>query len=152
MNQDCINRRAIVIGGSIGGLFAGLALRNCGWQVEIFESTSVLDGRGAGIVTHEALFEVIRRLGVSTVGEIGLPIDTRKVFDRHGAVVGSRRLPQTVTSWGRLHRLLLQAFPAQHYHCGKTLVGVEPVGDEVVEGEAEMPALEPEAPAEEDTQ
>ena len=29
---------------------------------------------------------------------------------------------------------------------------LEPVGDEVVEGEAEMPALEPEAPAEEDTQ
>ncbi len=29
---------------------------------------------------------------------------------------------------------------------------LEPVGDEVVEGEADMPALEPEAPAEEDTQ
>lgn len=43
--------RALVIGGSLGGLFAGNLLRRLGWDVDIFErSTQDLDSRGGGIV------------------------------------------------------------------------------------------------------
>ena len=43
--------RAIVIGGSIGGLTTALLLRDAGFDVTIFERTpAVLDGRGSGIV------------------------------------------------------------------------------------------------------
>ena len=52
-------RRAIVIGGSIAGLFVGAFLRRIGWQVDIYERSSIeLIGRGVGIfATHLELFE-----------------------------------------------------------------------------------------------
>ena len=44
-------RRALIIGGSLGGLFAGNLLRQVGWDVSIFErSAHDLDSRGGGIV------------------------------------------------------------------------------------------------------
>ena len=43
--------RAMVIGGSLGGLFAATALRAIGWQVDVFErSPAAMDSRGGGIV------------------------------------------------------------------------------------------------------
>jgi 2-polyprenyl-6-methoxyphenol hydroxylase-like FAD-dependent oxidoreductase len=39
-------RRAIVIGGSIAGLFVGAFLRRIGWQVDIYERSSIEDVRG----------------------------------------------------------------------------------------------------------
>src|SRR4051812_29045520 len=43
--------RAIIVGGSMSGLLAGLMLLPRGWDVEIFERVeSELSGRGAGIV------------------------------------------------------------------------------------------------------
>ena len=43
-------RRAIVIGGSIAGLFVGAFLRHIGWRVDIYERSSIeLIGRGVGI-------------------------------------------------------------------------------------------------------
>ena len=46
-------RRALVIGGSMAGLFTGLLLARAGWQVDMFERIGAeLSGRGAGIVTH----------------------------------------------------------------------------------------------------
>ena len=44
---------AIVIGGSMSGLFAGLQLRARGFAVDIYERVdSELSGRGAGIVAQ----------------------------------------------------------------------------------------------------
>ena len=41
--------RALVIGGSVGGLFAACLLREIGWDVAVFEkSAGDLSGRGAG--------------------------------------------------------------------------------------------------------
>ena len=50
------NKRAIVIGGSMSGLFAGLQLRARGFAVDIYERVdSELSGRGAGIVAQPAV-------------------------------------------------------------------------------------------------
>jgi hypothetical protein len=48
------DRRAIVIGGSIAGLFVGAFLRRIGWRVDVYERSSIeLIGRGVGIfATH----------------------------------------------------------------------------------------------------
>ena len=51
MHQDWTGHRALVIGGSIGGLTAALLLRRLGFDVSVFERTPTsLDGRGGGIV------------------------------------------------------------------------------------------------------
>ncbi|HEV7534733.1 MAG TPA: FAD-dependent monooxygenase, partial [Acidimicrobiia bacterium] len=52
---DPVPGRAVVVGGSLGGLNAALWLADAGWDVEILErSRSPLEGRGAGIVLHPA--------------------------------------------------------------------------------------------------
>jgi 2-polyprenyl-6-methoxyphenol hydroxylase-like FAD-dependent oxidoreductase len=57
--------RALIIGGSLGGLFAGNLLRQIGWDVDIFErSAHDLDSRGGGIVLQPEVIEVFRRVGV----------------------------------------------------------------------------------------
>ena len=59
-------RRALIIGGSVGGLFAAHMLGRIGWEVDVFERAGEdLAGRGAGIGTHPALHEVMRRLGLA---------------------------------------------------------------------------------------
>ena len=61
-------KRALVIGGSVGGLFAANLLRGIGWDVAVFErAAGHLGDRGTGIGTREELFAVMRR--------IGLPVD-----------------------------------------------------------------------------
>ena len=45
-----MKRRALIIGGSLGGMFAAHLLRANGWRVDVFErSTEDLAGRGAGL-------------------------------------------------------------------------------------------------------
>ena len=53
--------RVIVAGGSIAGLFAGALLHRLGFAVDVFErSREALASRGAGIVSHPELFDVLR--------------------------------------------------------------------------------------------
>ena len=59
------NPRALVIGGSVGGLFAAHMLRSIGWDVVVFErSGDDLARRGAGIGVSDAMFAIMRRIGV----------------------------------------------------------------------------------------
>ena len=105
--------RALIIGGSISGLFAGLLLRRAGWQAEIFErSDAELAGRGAGIVTHAELREALRAAGVNPDDGLGLEVTIRRILDRDGRVIAERPFPQIVTSWDRMFRVLQNAFPA----------------------------------------
>ena len=66
-------RRALVIGGSIGGLFTANALRKIGWDVTVFVRVGDdLASRGAGIGTHDELRAVIQRLGLPVDDTIGV--------------------------------------------------------------------------------
>ena len=104
-------KKAIVIGGSMSGLFAGLQLRKLGFQVDVYERVeSELAGRGAGIVAQPPVIDALRALGIDPV-DLGVLATTRKVLDRDGAVVCEFRCPQTFTAWERLYRLLRDAFP-----------------------------------------
>ncbi|MEO8441556.1 MAG: FAD-dependent oxidoreductase, partial [Betaproteobacteria bacterium] len=114
------------MGGSMGGLFAANLLARAGWDVNVFERIGVeLAGRGAGIVTHDELFDVIRRTGATIDDTIGCATHSRMTLDRTGKVVAEIPLDQILTAWGRLYRLLKDAFPRTRYHFNKTLVRVE---------------------------
>ncbi len=113
--------RALVIGGSMSGLLAGLMLRAAGWDVEIFERVETeLAGRGAGIVAQPGLIGRLQELGLP-VGELGVSASTRKILDREGRVTQRAECPQIFTAWERLYRLLRDAFPAARYHRGRGL-------------------------------
>ena len=125
-------RRAIVIGGSMSGLFTGLLLRKKGIEVEIYErAEGELSGRGAGIVAQPAVSDKLRGLGIDPVN-LGVDMTTRKVLDAEGRIVCESECPQTLTAWERVYRILRDAFPAAHYHRGLGLKSFEQTGRSVV--------------------
>jgi 2-polyprenyl-6-methoxyphenol hydroxylase-like FAD-dependent oxidoreductase len=118
--------KAAVIGGSIAGLMSALLLRRAGWQVDVYERVpEPLNGRGAGIVTHEELYEALREAGIPGDTDLGVPVRFRRTFDRDGRLILETRRDQVVTSWDRVFELVRSAFPDEHYHRGKFLTRVE---------------------------
>jgi len=67
-------RRALIIGGSMSGLLAGLTLSRRGWDVDVFERVETeLSGRGAGIVAQAELIARLDALGLDT-RDLGVPV------------------------------------------------------------------------------
>jgi 2-polyprenyl-6-methoxyphenol hydroxylase-like FAD-dependent oxidoreductase len=126
------SRRVAIVGGSMGGLFAALLLKSRGWAIDIYErNPTELAGRGAGIVTHAALFDALREAGVPVADDLGVPVNGRRTYARDGSVIGSLDFPQTNTSWDRLFQLLRAAVPEGRYHLDKSLTGIAQDEDSV---------------------
>jgi 2-polyprenyl-6-methoxyphenol hydroxylase-like FAD-dependent oxidoreductase len=124
--------RAVIVGGSLVGLIAGNLLQKIGWEVDIFERTSsVLEGRGAGITILPGLVEAFRAAGVDEEA-FGVELPSRIALDRAGRIIAQRPFSQVMTSWRRLYDLLKAVFPADRYHPGMRLKRVEQNADEVI--------------------
>ena len=114
--------KILVVGGSLGGLFVANILLRQGHDVTLLEkATGSLDGRGAGIVTHDALAQALRAAGVSVDHTLGVPVTQRVTLGSDGQSLGEMELPQILTSWSRLYHMLKEAFPAERYLQGKTV-------------------------------
>ena len=86
-------RRALVIGGSMSGLLAGIMLHRRGWDVDIFERVgSELSGRGAGIVAQAELIARLDALGLDT-SDLGVAMTTRANPRPRRQDDGHHRLP-----------------------------------------------------------
>jgi len=119
-------RRALVIGGSMSGLLAALALRRRGWQVEVFERVAEpLAGRGAGIVAQPELKAALRALGLNADSDLGVEVPTRIMYARDGQVTHRVLWSQTMTAWDRVFHLLQSELPEANYHRGKELRRIE---------------------------
>src|SRR5260221_13493855 len=95
--------RALVVGGSLGGLFVGCMLLRAGWDVVVIERTAgALTGRGAGLGVHAPLLDGLRRAGARVDSTIGVAVDGRGTLGADGAVLASIAMPQLCTSWRRL--------------------------------------------------
>ena len=117
--------RALIIGGSLGGLFAGLLLRQAGWDVTVFErSSGDLASRGVGIGTHVELFEVMRRLGIVVDESIGVAVTSRICLDRDGAVIARLPFDKILSSWALFYRALRRHLPDACYRPGMELVDI----------------------------
>ncbi len=118
--------RAVVIGGSVAGLFAGNMLIRRGWEVDIFERVGdTLASRGAGIAWHDEVDAVMTAAGASSDAPFGIAIDGRRAYDRLGREIAYYPYRQYLAAWGRAYDPLYAAFPAESYHRGKDLVGIE---------------------------
>lgn len=119
--------RALIIGGSLGGLFAANLLRHIGWEVDVFErSAHDLDSRGGGIVLQPDVVEVFRRSGIDLASmNLGVQSVYRSVFRPDGSIQSKHYAPQVQTSWSLIYTTLRTAFGDAHYHQGRTLQRVE---------------------------
>jgi 2-polyprenyl-6-methoxyphenol hydroxylase-like FAD-dependent oxidoreductase len=116
----------LVAGGSLGGLTAANLLRRGGHTVQVLErSPSSLQGRGAGIVTHDSLRAALRAAGAVVDDTLGIAVESRVVLDAQGGVECRWDYPQILTSWGRLYSLLRAALPDGCHRLGAAVAGVE---------------------------
>jgi 2-polyprenyl-6-methoxyphenol hydroxylase-like FAD-dependent oxidoreductase len=114
--------KILVIGGSLGGLFAANILLRQGHDVTLLEKAlGSLDGRGAGIVTHDALADALREAGITIDDSLGVAVSKRVTLGADGESLGEMQLPQILTSWSRLYHLLKENFPSQRYLQGKNV-------------------------------
>lgn len=125
-------KRALIIGGSIGGLFAAHLLRSIGWDVLVFErNTDDLAGRGVGIGTQEALHDVMQRIGLRDDQTMAVETRSCACVDRDGRILHEIALRRVTSAWARFYRPLRDALPNAAYRPGYQLERVEQVGDRV---------------------
>jgi 2-polyprenyl-6-methoxyphenol hydroxylase-like FAD-dependent oxidoreductase len=125
-------RRALVIGGSHGGLLAAHLLRHVGWNVVVCERNAEdLTGRGAGISILPQLIDILARVGIAFDASTGIFVDELMVLDRDGGTITQRPTARTMSSWGRLYRALRDPLPADSYRLGMALERVEQDADGV---------------------
>ena len=114
--------RAIVIGGSLGGLTAALVLRDQGWDVDVLErSPNPLEGRGTGIVVHPRTVRYLVERAGKRIGDIGLPAHRIQYLDTDGSVADDQPCSYRFASFVELYRGLLDAFGPEHYHLSNEL-------------------------------
>src|SRR5258708_12292886 len=105
--------RALVIGGSLGGLCAGVCLRAAGWRVSIFErSPGLMDDRGAGIVLQSEPLNLLEGLKLATRADISVESRERQFLNKDGRVASSAATHPFMPSSGALFNIFPPRFPA----------------------------------------
>ena len=128
--------RVGVVGGSIGGLTAGVLLHEMGCDVQVFErSSAALQGRGAGIAVLPMTERYFTELGTSlgagdrTARQVALTLTYWSYIDRSGAIIDTAATRYRFTSWNTLYRALLERLPPERYHLGCRATGVTQSGN-----------------------
>jgi 2-polyprenyl-6-methoxyphenol hydroxylase-like FAD-dependent oxidoreductase len=125
-NRAMTPRRALIVGGSVGGLFAAHLLRARGWNIAIFErSTGQLADRGASIGTRPDLFAIMKEIGIVLDPSVGVGTTARLCLDRDGRIIAELATQSVNSAWDRIYRPLRAALPDALYQAGRRLAKVE---------------------------
>ena len=125
-------KRALIVGGSVGGLFAAHLLRSIGWDVLVFErNTGDLAGRGVGIGTQDVLHDVMQRVGLRDDATMAVDTKSCACIGDDGHVLHEIRLRRVTSAWARFYRPLKDALPDANYRPGWRLERVDQAGDSV---------------------
>jgi 2-polyprenyl-6-methoxyphenol hydroxylase-like FAD-dependent oxidoreductase len=126
-------RRALVIGGSLGGLIMAHLLRRIGWDAVVFERNhEELASRGVGLGTHPQLIAILRGVGIAFDETMGIQLRKAVCLDSDGTTLAEQPTTRIMSGWSRLYRALRDALPAEGYQLGKRLLRVEQNGADVV--------------------
>lgn len=125
--------RALIVGGSVAGLFAANLLRAVGWEVAVFERTrGDLGDRGTGIGTRAELFDLMRRLGLRDDPASRKEVEGRTRLTRDGSIALELPVRAVTSAWSHIWRPLRRALPDPCLHDGKTCVRVEQTATDVI--------------------
>jgi 2-polyprenyl-6-methoxyphenol hydroxylase-like FAD-dependent oxidoreductase len=135
------DRRAIIVGGGIGGLAAALALQRAGLAVEVFERAPEIREVGAGIAIWANGIHALDALGLrSGIHACSVPYTAGGLRVWNGRTLTSMAVPELQERLGVLaivvHRadllgILLDALGADRVHLGAQCTDVQQDGDGV---------------------
>ena len=116
--------RAVVIGGSIGGLTAALLLRSIGFTVEVYERSSApLSGRGSGIVLQPDTVRWFTERSSQSLSDLNTSTRYVQYLNRDRGVDYREERVQRFTAWGTFYRALLADLGSERYHLGEYACG-----------------------------
>jgi 2-polyprenyl-6-methoxyphenol hydroxylase-like FAD-dependent oxidoreductase len=134
-----VSRTALIVGAGIGGLSAGLALRQAGWNIRIFERASSPRELGFGVALAPNAIAALRELGVADVvlarsfeprgGELRRPDGT--VLKRAALPPGALGGPMVLTLRPALHGALLEAVGMDAIALQSDVTGFTAIDDHV---------------------
>jgi FAD-dependent urate hydroxylase len=133
--------KVVIIGAGMGGLTAGIALRQAGYPVQIYDRVQELRPAGAGISLWSNGVKVLNHLGLAQeIAQIGGQMDRVTYYSHTGETltgfsldplidrVGQRPYPVARTD---LQGMLLEAFGSQEVQLNSRCVQVEQDADRV---------------------
>lgn len=128
------NLKVVIIGAGIGGLTAGIALRQAGFAVEIYDRVRELRPAGAGISLWSNGVKVLNRLGLGEqMAKIGGLMDRMQYLSRTGELLNDIDLRPLVEEVGQrpypvartdLQQMLLEAY-AEEVKLNHKCIGIE---------------------------
>lgn len=96
------NLKVVIIGAGIGGLTAGIALRQAGYEVEIYDKVKELRPAGAGISLWSNGVKVLNRLGLGDkIAQIGGLMERMQYRTRTGELLNDIDLTPLVEEVGQ---------------------------------------------------
>jgi 2-polyprenyl-6-methoxyphenol hydroxylase-like FAD-dependent oxidoreductase len=112
-------RRALVVGGGVGGLAAAIAIRSAGWEVEVLERGTVRAAPGAGLALWPNGVRALRALGMGdAIAPIAARVPELAVRRPDGRVLGRFDGAAVERRWGApllaVHRADLLAAQLDH--------------------------------------
>ena len=130
--------RIAINGGGIGGLTAALALRQFGFEPEVFEQAPELLDVGAAIAIWPNAMRVLDHLNLADkILEQAGVMDEIRWLDQHGRLINrvsikDRRFPAVALHRADLQHTLLGALPESSIHLGYTLIEHEQRGEKMI--------------------
>jgi 2-polyprenyl-6-methoxyphenol hydroxylase-like FAD-dependent oxidoreductase len=126
---------AIIIGGGIGGLACGIALRQIGWTASIYEQAPELREVGAGLALWANAVRALDQLGLAAqVRSLQPPMPSGGIYTWQGAPLITDSTPALARRVGEIsvvvHRadllaMLRQRFGMEAVALGRRCVGIE---------------------------
>jgi len=129
--------RIAIIGGGIGGLTAALALRQYGFEPEVFEQAPALLDVGAAIAIWPNAMRVLTRLNLADkILEHAGVMDEIRWLDQHGRLINrvsiEQKFPAVALHRADLQHILLAALPQPSVHLDSSLTEYAQRGDKIV--------------------
>jgi 2-polyprenyl-6-methoxyphenol hydroxylase-like FAD-dependent oxidoreductase len=123
-----MTRRVLIIGGGIGGLAATLALRQAGFDVQVFEGVSQIKIVGAGLAIWSNTLKALQQIGLAdAVRAAGKPAAYRVIRATNGEILTKIQIGQISKGEesalihlhrGDLQTVLLKAVGGSTIHLG----------------------------------
>jgi len=118
--------KAAIIGGSLDGLYAGLALIAIGCDVEIYEQpVEIPPDHGGWLITQNEMDVFLAQHGIAIGEAAGITSWIRQRIDLYGNLLNREAAFRKYVAWDTLYHQLRRIFPKELYHTGSRLAALD---------------------------